>query len=60
MFLRVAFAPAFCFGLGRINLHSLFLILDPNPVIALGRVDKAATGKRLSTDTYLERVNPNG
>ena len=27
--------------------------------IALGRVDKAASGHRISTDTYLERVNPN-
>ena len=27
--------------------------------IALGRVDKAATGDRVSTHAYLKRVNPN-
>ena len=46
------------------SLH-IFHGLDSIPsilvcrAIALLRVDKAASGDRISTDTYLERANPN-
>jgi hypothetical protein len=36
MFHNVSVRGCFCFGLGRINLHSIFLTFDPNPVQVLG------------------------